>query len=125
MKRNTFIKTAGITAAGLTILPSFTSRNFINPGKVRVAIIGTGLRGQDHLDLLLRRDDTDVVAICDIEERMLADAIKLFEQRDKPNPKIITGDKYAWKKILDIPGLEGVIIATPWEWHTEMIVAAI
>ena len=39
--------------------------------KIKVAIIGVGLRGQNHLDLLLRRDDVELVAISDINEECL------------------------------------------------------
>ena len=43
--------------------------------KVRLALLGTGLRGQNHLELLLRRSDVDLVAICDVSDVMLASAI--------------------------------------------------
>ena len=32
-------------------------------------------------------------------------------------PEVYTGDPYAWKKMLDKKNLDGVVIATPWEWH--------
>ena len=39
--------------------------------RLRLAIIGTGMRGQVLLQELIRRDDVDVVALCDIEPIML------------------------------------------------------
>jgi hypothetical protein len=69
MKRRDFVKNTVITGAGMAILPPAYFLK-VNP-KVRLAIIGTGLRGQNHLDNALRRSDTDVVAICDVDERML------------------------------------------------------
>ena len=36
------------------------------------------MRGQSHLELLLKSADTEVVAICDVDEGMLAMAKKLF-----------------------------------------------
>lgn len=56
-----------------------------------------GPAGQDHLELLLRRSDVDVVAICDIDERMLTSA-KATVTKAAKMPQIFTGDKYAWKK---------------------------
>ena len=41
-------------------------------------MMGVGLRGQDHLDLLLRRTDVEVVAICDIDDRMLTASKELI-----------------------------------------------
>ena len=69
--------------------------------KVKMAIIGVGLRGQDHLDLLLRRDDVEVVAICDVDSRMLTSAKEVITKSGKKMPQIFTGDNYAWKKLLE------------------------
>ncbi|HET9744095.1 MAG TPA: gfo/Idh/MocA family oxidoreductase, partial [Chitinophagaceae bacterium] len=63
MKRKEFIKNTSLAAASFAVLPSMNL--FSGAPKIRIAIIGVGLRGQNHLDLLLRRDDVDVVAICD------------------------------------------------------------
>jgi len=40
-------------------------------------------------------------------------------------PQIFTGDPYAWKKMLELKGLDGIIIATPWEWHKPMIIGSL
>ena len=68
MLRRTFVKNAAVASAGFAILPSGSL--FAEP-RVKVAIIGVGLRGQNHLELSLRRKDVDVVAICDVDDRML------------------------------------------------------
>ena len=94
--------------------------------KIKLAIIGTGLRGQDHLELLLRRDDVDVVAICDISERMLKDAKALVTKFNKKMPEVFTGNKYSYKKLLEMyKNIDGILIATPWEWHKPMIIDSI
>jgi hypothetical protein len=93
--------------------------------KVRVAIIGVGMRGQSHLDLLLRRADVELTAICDVDAGMLASAKKMIQESGKKAPAVYTGDPYAWKKMLDAKGIDAVVIATPWEWHKEMIIGAL
>lgn len=40
-------------------------------------------------------------------------------------PAVFTGDNYAWKKLLEIKGLDAVIIATPWEWHKPMAIGCL
>jgi predicted dehydrogenase len=41
-------------------------------------------------------------------------------------PEVYSGDTNAWKKLLQRKGgLDGVIIATPWEWHKPMIIGAL
>ncbi len=125
MLRRKFIAQTGFTAAAMTVLPSITTHAETKAEKVRLAIIGTGLRGQNHLDLILRRADTELVAICDINEKMLASAKAIITKSGKAMPKLFTGDNYAWLKMIETHQLDGIIIATPWEWHKEMIIKSI
>lgn len=125
MNRREFVKNGSITAAAATILPSSSLFAGTGADKVKVAMIGVGLRGQNHLNLLLKRSDVDLVAICDIEERMLNSAKTMIAKSGKPMPRIFTGDDYSWKKLLETKGLQAVVISTPWEWHKEMIIKSI
>jgi predicted dehydrogenase len=127
MNRKEFVRTAGIAAAGLVVLPSgnLFAKEY-GDAKVKLAIIGVGARGLNHLELVLRRQDVDLVAICDVEPRTLALAKDMINKTGKKMPQIFTGDNYAWKKMLEIKGgLDGVVIATPWEWHKPMIMGAL
>jgi hypothetical protein len=123
MNRRTFARQTALAAAGISLLPSL-SFSTLKP-TVRLIFIGVGLRGQNHLDLALRRKDVEVVGICDINARMLEMAVDIFKKSGKPLPKIYTGDDYAWKKMLELKNIDGVIISTPWEWHTPMIIASL
>jgi predicted dehydrogenase len=126
MNRKKFLQQAGITAASLAALPSANLWAASQEEKLKVAIIGVGLRGQDHLDMLLRRKDVDVAAICDIDDRMLKTAREMITKTGKKIPQVMTGDIYAWKKMLELKGgIDAVIIATPWEWHKEMIIGSL
>ncbi|RYF96282.1 MAG: gfo/Idh/MocA family oxidoreductase [Chitinophagaceae bacterium] len=129
MNRKDFVKTAGLAFASVATMPSISFAKE-KPGAVadpmvKVAMIGVGLRGQNHLDNLLRRRDVEVVAICDVDERMLASAKKLIEKSGKKMPLVHTGGPYAWKKLLEAKGIDAIILATPWEWHKEMIIGCI
>ncbi|SDL71992.1 Gfo/Idh/MocA family protein [Pedobacter antarcticus] len=125
MNRREFVATTGLTAAALTMMPEQTLFANYAGEKVKIAMIGVGLRGQNHLDLLLKRDDVELVAICDVEPRMLEMAKKLITKSGKPMPKIYTGDNNAWKDMLQFKGLKSVIISTPWEWHKSMIIGSL
>jgi predicted dehydrogenase len=124
MQRRHFVKNVSLAAAGLAVLPAAYA---VVPAekKVRIGIIGVGLRGQNHLENLLRRADVEVVSICDIDARMLNDSKALFQTAKKTGPKIYTGDKQAYRKLLEAKDIDGVVIATPWEWHTPMILDAL
>lgn len=124
MNRRDFITTAAAGAA-LTALPLTGFGKARKAGdKLRMGIIGTGFRGQVHLEELLKRDDVVVTAICDIDPVMLADALKQIEKAGKPKPKVYTGSDHAYEQLLTKEKLDGVHIVTPWEWHTPMAIAA-
>jgi predicted dehydrogenase len=123
MNRRNFVRNTTLTALGLSVLspgPLLASGQ-----RVRLGFIGVGLRGQNHLDLALRRTDTEVVAICDINERMLASALDMIKKSGKASPQVFKGDVYAWKKLLELKNLDAVIISTPWEWHAPMILGSL
>lgn len=126
MNRKDFIKTGGLAAAGIALAPQNTLFRTKDEPKVKLAVIGVGARGQGHVDLLLRRDDVDLVAICDIDDRALTATKKIVSKSGKKMPEIFTGDDYAWKRMLEVKGgLDGVIIVTPWEWHKPMVIGSI
>ena len=123
MKRREFITAAAATAALALPLGSFGKPR--RPGdKLKLGIIGTGLRGQNHLQNLLQRDDVVVTAICDIEQFMLDSALKDIAAAGKPKPRVFTGSDHAYEQLLGKAGVDAVIIATPWEWHAPMAIAA-
>ncbi len=123
MNRRNFVRNTTLATAAISILP--TGSLFAQNRTIRLGFIGVGLRGQNHLDLALRRKDCEVVALCDINERMLEAATSLIKKAGKSMPAIYKGDVNAWKKLLELKGLDGVIISTPWEWHAPMIIGSL
>jgi len=115
--RREFIKAAAVAGAGASLLSGTMS--FAQPSsKVRLGFIGVGLRGQSHLELALRRTDTEVVALCDIQQSMMDGALKMVNDAKKPKPVVILEGPYGYRKLLQNKDIDAVIIATPWEWHT-------
>lgn len=94
--------------------------------RLRLGLIGTGMRGRVLLQELLRRDDVEVAALCDIEPVMLNQALAQVEKTGKKRPVTYgeNGDRHAYRRMLDAKQLDGVIIATPWEWHAPMAIDA-
>lgn len=125
LTRKDFISTTAVTAAGLLLLPSDVVFGRTPGQKVKLGFIGTGLRGQDHIELAVRRDDVEIVAICDIQQGMLDRAVDIITNAERPVPQIFKGANDAYKKLLEIKGIDAVIIATPWEWHYPMAMDAL
>jgi hypothetical protein len=122
--RRNFIKTSATAGLGFSILPSNVLLAKDKATKVRVGFIGVGMRGQNHLELALKRSDTEVVAICDVQQRMLDMSVALVTKSGKPKPQVILDGPYGYKKLLENKDIDAVIISTPWEWHTIMCIDA-
>jgi hypothetical protein len=122
--RRNFVKTATLAGAGIAILPSRIVFAGQAEPRLRMGFIGVGLRGQNHLDLALRRNDVEVVAICDVQERMIESSKALIKKSGKPMPQIILEGPQGYKKLLENGNIDAVVIATPWEWHTVMCLDA-
>jgi len=123
MRRRTFIKTGSLAASSL-FLPGF-SLDGKNRQQARIGFIGTGLRGRNHLSNLLRRDDVIVPAICDISPEALGLGLDLISKSGQKEKVSGYGDNdFSYLEMLDKEALDGVIISTPWLWHTRMAVAA-
>lgn len=122
--RRNFIRTSTVAGIGLSILPSSVVFPKDKDAKVRLGFIGVGLRGQGHLELALRRNDTEVVAICDVQQRMIDMSMEIVKESGKPKPQVIMDGPQGYKKLLENKEIDAVIISTPWEWHTVMCLDA-
>jgi hypothetical protein len=121
MKRRDFLKvSAAVALAGSPLAAAAGRRR----ERLRIGLVGTGLRGQSHLQGLLARDDVEVAALCDIEQFMLDTALKQVSDAGKLKPRVYTGSDDAWRRMFDDGKLDAVIIATPWELHAAQAIAA-
>jgi predicted dehydrogenase len=119
--RRDFIKTSALTGLGLAMAPglAFSQQN---SEKVRIAFIGVGGRGRSHLRNLLNRDDVVVPAICDIDPEAIQKSQSMLNQANHPETAVYTGSDLAYQDLLSRSDVDGVIISTPWLWHTRMAV---
>ncbi len=91
----------------------------VSADSIRVGLIGAGLRGTNHLNNLLKREDVHVAAICDIDPARIELAKKKIKEAGKPEAAIFDRDEYDYRRLLE-SDLDAVVIATPWLWHTRM-----
>jgi predicted dehydrogenase len=81
--------------------------------RLRFGVIGCGGMGTGHLHALVRRgkkDDLEVVAVCDVYQRRLSRAEKLTKAKGY-------GD---YRDLLDRKDIDAVLIATPDHWHAKI-----
>lgn len=122
MQRRDFIR-AGMMAGAAAALP-FPVFGKTAGEKARIGFIGVGLRGRNHLNNLLLREDVIVPAICDLDPDALEKAQALIVKGGQAKAEEYSGNEYAYRDMLQRSDLEGVIICTPWLWHTRMSVDA-
>ncbi|ASZ15134.1 glycosyl hydrolase [Chitinophaga sp. MD30] len=128
MPRRNFIKNTVAAGVGLSVLSS-SAKLFANEkkAKVRMGLIGVGARGQSHLDLCLRRDDVDVIAIADPDTNWAVPKSREMITKAYGGKKKVaeyTNGNEDYLNLLKRTDIDAVIIATPWEWHTIQAVAA-
>ncbi len=127
--RRRFLQAVALGSAAVPFLPvDAPAEPIVLPvrpplARVRLAFIGVGLRGRNHLEQALYRPDVDVTAICDIDPQAIALANEQLKKAGRPIPPAYTNGKEAFLTMLQRDDIDGVVIATPWEWHTPMAVA--
>ncbi len=106
MKRRDLLKSIAAPAAGLTILKSGTLRGQNAPSnRLNIALIGVWGRGTAFYNAMLNEN---VVALCDVNELRLKEAVELF-------PKAKT--YWDWRRLMDQKDVEAVIICTADHHH--------
>ena len=120
--RRHFIKQSAIAGAGLSMIPNATFGMVSNTQKdiLKVGLIGVGLRGTNHLNNVLLRDDVLVTAICDIDSNRITLALDNISKKGKKKPQVFGKNEYDYRNLLELQEVDAVIIATPWLWHTRM-----
>ena len=118
--RRNFIKKTAIVGAGIVMTPSLTFGMNGSPQKLKVGLIGVGLRGTNHLNNVLLRNDVLVTAICDIDPKRISNALGIIEKSGQKKPKVFESSEYDYRNLLALKDVDAIIISTPWLWHTRM-----
>ncbi len=92
--------------------------------RVRVGFIGVGARGSGHVNQMMTLDGVDVIAICDNHPPTLARSIANVVKKGHPKPAEYGNGDEDYKRMLERKDIDMVIIATPWQLHAPMCIAA-
>ena len=122
MKRRDFIKTSALTGLTVSAAPNVVLGT--QKQKIRLGLIGVGLRGTWHLKNALDRNDVEVVAICDTNPKRIPIAQAMIEKAGKKKAKVFSANDYSYRDLLSEKNVDAVIISTPWLWHVPMAVDA-
>jgi predicted dehydrogenase len=81
--------------------------------KVRVGLIGCGGMGRGDLATFFLNPEVECPVLCDVDDAMVAEAVKLVEEKRGNRPDT-TRD---FRAALDRKDIDAVIVATPDHWH--------
>ncbi|MBY5959508.1 Gfo/Idh/MocA family oxidoreductase [Membranicola marinus] len=118
--RRQFMKTTGLSLAGL---PYITCNLIKSPpsDKIRVAHVGVNGMGSSHIRWFAGFEDTQTVALCDVDDHHLAKAKNLLSSLQTGGQVDGYGD---YRRIMDRKDIDVVTCATPDHWHALVAIHA-
>lgn len=98
---------------------------FARHESVRIAIVGTGLRGRSVLSELLAIDHVRITALCDVIPEKAARAVRMCTDAGQAAPAVYTAGERDFERLVERDDVDFVYTATPWEWHVPVMLAAL
>jgi predicted dehydrogenase len=91
---------------------------------VRLAIVGTGLRGTAMLREWLAVDGMRITALADTVPDKAVRGARLVTEAGQPEPALYTSGERAFEELVTRDDIDMVYTATPWDWHVPVCLAA-
>ncbi|MCX7050271.1 MAG: Gfo/Idh/MocA family oxidoreductase [Candidatus Sumerlaeota bacterium] len=107
------IAVASAPLAGGLVVPAIRAAGVGANDKIRVGLIGAGLKGRGDLDTFLQNAEVDFPVICDVDDANIARAAEFLEKRRGKKPDGVKD----FRRVLDRADVDVVLIATPDHWH--------
>src|SRR5437660_4287837 len=120
MDRRTFLGTGAASFAAFGAGGYFVDGQ--DQKKLRAGLIGCGWYGKCDLCRLIQVAPVEVVSLCDVDKKMLAEAAELVASRQASKKKPRTYGDY--REMLKERDLDIVLIGTPDHWHALTMIAA-
>ena len=91
--------------------------------KVRVGIVGLGMRGPGAVDRLSYIEGVEITALCDKFSDRVEKAQQILTKKSLPKAKAYSGEE-GWKALCESNDVDLVYVTTPWHLHTPISVYA-
>jgi predicted dehydrogenase len=135
--RRELLKSATLAGAGLTLpslsftcdakLPANNSvigMRFEPRDTIHVGIIGVGARGSEMLKEFLAVENVQITALCDIVKEKVDAGQRVVEKAGQKVPAAYVSGDHDFENLCKRNDVDLVYIATPWDWHVPMALAA-
>jgi predicted dehydrogenase len=120
LNRRVFIKQGGTAVIGFAFLPKIV-RKVAPSDKVRIAHIGVGGMGNEHMNWFAALSEVDIVALCDVDQEHLNTTFKSLQKLQPGTTAQLYED---FRRVLDRPDIDAITCATPDHWHAQIATLA-
>jgi predicted dehydrogenase len=110
--RRSFVRKS-LVAGSAVIAAPYIARSAQANDKMGIAVIGGGGRGGSHISEWLKDSRTEIVYICDVDEKAANSRATQIEQKQGFRPKIVKDMREAF----DDDAVDAISTATPNHWH--------
>jgi predicted dehydrogenase len=121
--RRHFLRDSSIVAGGALVLPAMARAEVSKvpaSDQLRVGLIGCNGMGYQNLLSILKVPEVECGALCDVDASVLNRRADDVEKATDLRPRLYSD----FRRLLEDPDIDAVIIATPDHWHCLMMVAA-
>ena len=118
--RRHFLQATAISALALNQFPAIL-RAAEPARKLKLGLIGCGWYGMVDVKAAFQVGGVEVIALCDVDSEHLSQSAAEVEKLQGKRPQ---GFKH-YEDLLQMAGLEALIIATPPHWHALQLIAAL
>jgi predicted dehydrogenase len=92
---------------------------------VRFGVIGTGGRGTSMIEEMIALENAEIRAVCDVNRDAALTAVGKIEKAGKKAPEAYTKGDHDFENLAGRDDLDFIYVATPWDWHVPMALAAL
>jgi predicted dehydrogenase len=119
--RREFLKKAGTASVGLSLFPTIIKASALGrdghiapSDKINIILIGSGSMGRGDLNAMLRYDDVQALAVCDVDDSQAALGKKMVDTKYGNTDCRVYRD---FRDMLETEKADAAIIALPDHWH--------
>jgi predicted dehydrogenase len=116
--KNAAVAAGMVGLAGATAVAASSAKSTASE-RVRMATIGVRNQGKSLTSHLATLADVEIVALCDVDESLRPTAMSAISE-GRTTPRWESD----FRRVLDDPSIDAVVIATPDHWHAAMTILA-
>jgi len=125
MKRRSFLQKSSVLSASTLLATNpvwSTMHRPISPNdKLQIGVIGCKGMGWANTNSMLKMEDVDLVAICDVDQSVIDQRLEDYAKLRTNKPTVYRD----YRELLQNSEVDAVIIGTPDHWHCMPMVEAV